>query len=414
MNKKHNKKKIIILIVYILLIGLCTLVAIKGCTTNITYALDATNWEQLNNIPVRCVIEGSINDPDLSNDTWSYISNGNSETGPAQAPTPAFYITDTYDGEQYDAIYIKTRDIQLRRFIYDEVSGDMLDYYSRTIWQDDWIAEQMEPHTIIFENLNNTVMASNAVKYALAGLGGQEQTGANHNAINSIMLGIINDIFSYVSTEQIYYNSYTNAGIQLTSTASLYCIFSSYGLAGYQLKTTSTHATSENSIIYLDQVINYSDILSYDFDISLDITTNMNNNVSYVLTYNDNGTTKTKTSLIANVFATVSSQNEISNSAILGCQYVINYLTSSNYTAGYNHGYSTGYELGNSQGYDNGYNDGYDDGASGEINTTWILSLMNTATSILNIEILPNIRIIYLVGAFIILAFVRFVIGWLR
>lgn len=413
MKKTHNKKKIIIFIVYILLIGLCALVAIKGCTTNITYALDATNWEQLNNVPVRCVIDGSINNADLSNNTWSYISNGNSETGPAQAPTPAFYITDTYDGEQYDAIYIKTRDIQLRRFIYDEVSGDVVDYYSRTIWQDDWINEQIEPHTIIFENLNNTTMASNAVKYSLAGFGGQEQTGANHNAINSIMFGIITSIFELADFEQILSFSYMN-GTWFSTNAILSCVFSTYGITGYQLEITGNNANSASRYISLSQAILFSNIESYDFGLSLNLLTNTIDDIYYDFNYNDNGVNKNEHITIKEVNSGISIYNDIKNSSVRGCERVIEKLKSTSYTEGYTYGYDTGYDLGNTEGYDDGYIDGYDDGASGEINTTWVLSLMNTATSILNIEILPNIRIIYLVGAFIVLAFVRFVIGWLR
>lgn len=66
-----------------------------------------------------------------------------------------------------------------------------------------------------------------------------------------------------------------------------------------------------------------------------------------------------------------------------------NDFSSEHYENGYNNGYNDG--------YNNGYNDGYNTGISGTVTTNWFTSFVNSIFDILNIEIFPNVRLIYLV-----------------
>ena len=56
----------------------------------------------------------------------------------------------------------------------------------------------------------------------------------------------------------------------------------------------------------------------------------------------------------------------------------------------------------------------YNAGTQNSINTNWIWGILDTLTSFCNIEILPNIKLIYLAGVALVLGFVKFIIGWLK
>ena len=58
----------------------------------------------------------------------------------------------------------------------------------------------------------------------------------------------------------------------------------------------------------------------------------------------------------------------------------------------YNDGYNDGYK----DGYNNGYKIGYNAGISNTITPNWFISFIDSIFSIFNIEIFPNVRLIYL------------------
>lgn len=65
---------------------------------------------------------------------------------------------------------------------------------------------------------------------------------------------------------------------------------------------------------------------------------------------------------------------------------------SNDYQLGYDNGWSNGYN----SGYNSGYNDGYNDGLSGTLSPNWFTSFLDSVFEILNIEIFPNVKLIYL------------------
>lgn len=68
----------------------------------------------------------------------------------------------------------------------------------------------------------------------------------------------------------------------------------------------------------------------------------------------------------------------------------------------------------NQQQYDDNYQEGYNDGSQSNINVSWIEGILNSATSVLNLEVLPGIKIIYLAGVFIVIKFVVFILGVIK
>ena len=102
------------------------------------------------------------------------------------------------------------------------------------------------------------------------------------------------------------------------------------------------------------------------------------------------------------------------------------------YSQGYNEGYSLGinegeqavtenpnnYNLYNATQYQEygqqQYNAGENAGASANINTNWLVSLFGVMTDFANIELFPNIKLIYLPGTIIIFSFVRMLFKWFK
>lgn len=77
--------------------------------------------------------------------------------------------------------------------------------------------------------------------------------------------------------------------------------------------------------------------------------------------------------------------------------------------------WENGYETGTEDGYEAGYNAGYDVG-SGENKgiLEYIRTIINIFDDIFNIEILPNIKIWYILGIPLILSIVKFALGWFK
>ncbi len=67
------------------------------------------------------------------------------------------------------------------------------------------------------------------------------------------------------------------------------------------------------------------------------------------------------------------------------------------YNAGYNDGYRAGGGFSSEDRYRQGYTDGYNAGVSGTITTNWFTSFIDSVFSIFNIEIFPNVKLIYLI-----------------
>ena len=406
-NKKHRTKKIIKLIIYIILLGLLAFIGVKSC--NITLkALEptATSWEDLNYKDIICNVNGNLSG-DLDPDEYYYLNNGNNTSGPAQAP--AFQIYDTYNGLAYDEIRIRQTSIYLRGYLYDS-QDNYSDYYDRQIWANDFIGENITPDIIRFENISSDTPSN--------------ISGANvyyPNALNpfSAFLNIINVNFSYTyDNETFITNIYMdNAGGDVIQ---LYLLGGPDAFIGVKVyKYTSWNDSETNSIYYFDDILGYSVI-----DLN-NLENNLNNYIEISTYYNNNSndfdmSINVRYGNIENYITFSFYYEPDGDPAIYTFYEIYNYIQMTEYyknaieNNAYIDGYSDGNTSGREVGYNIGYQEGYEDGASGEINTSWILSLMNTATSILNIEILPNIKLIYLVGAFIILAFVKFVIGWLR
>lgn len=84
------------------------------------------------------------------------------------------------------------------------------------------------------------------------------------------------------------------------------------------------------------------------------------------------------------------------------------------YDEGYDAGYGSGYDTGYNNGKADGYASGFAAGASESLNFDWIRKVFYTVQDVLNIEILPNIKIGYLIGIPLVIAIVSFVVGWFK
>lgn len=81
----------------------------------------------------------------------------------------------------------------------------------------------------------------------------------------------------------------------------------------------------------------------------------------------------------------------------------------------YDNAWENGYEKGTEDGYLQGYEEGFDIG-SGENKGVleYIRTIINIFDDIFNVEILPNIKIWYILGVPLILAIVKFALGWFK
>lgn len=87
-----------------------------------------------------------------------------------------------------------------------------------------------------------------------------------------------------------------------------------------------------------------------------------------------------------------------------------NFINNTN-DASYNQGFENGYN----NGYDIGYNNGYSEGIESNNNIfDFILTAFNIVSSVLSVEILPNIRLWYIVAVPLVFSVVKFIIGWFR
>lgn len=82
--------------------------------------------------------------------------------------------------------------------------------------------------------------------------------------------------------------------------------------------------------------------------------------------------------------------------------------------AGYNAGYSDGLEYNGLTDYNTGYNAGYSAGLNTQSVTSWFVSLLGTMGTILNINLLGNIKIIHLVAIPLIFGAVFLVLKFIK
>lgn len=82
-------------------------------------------------------------------------------------------------------------------------------------------------------------------------------------------------------------------------------------------------------------------------------------------------------------------------------RFITLYVEESQYQIGYQEGYeqgvSDGYNSGYTQGRNDGYQEGYNAGLSDTLAPNWFISFINSVFDILNIEIFPNIKLVYLI-----------------
>lgn len=84
------------------------------------------------------------------------------------------------------------------------------------------------------------------------------------------------------------------------------------------------------------------------------------------------------------------------------------------YDDGHFEGYNEGFSYGEELGYNNGYNDGVIAGSNNFNILNLIRSLFDMLWDALNVEMLPNIKLIYIVSIPLILNVIEFILGWFR
>ena len=77
-------------------------------------------------------------------------------------------------------------------------------------------------------------------------------------------------------------------------------------------------------------------------------------------------------------------------------------------------GYENGFIYGQQIGYNDGYNDGVVSGSNNFNILNLIRSLFDLVWGVLNVEMLPNIKLIYIVSIPLILSVIKFILGWFR
>lgn len=77
-------------------------------------------------------------------------------------------------------------------------------------------------------------------------------------------------------------------------------------------------------------------------------------------------------------------------------------------------GYNSGFAYGEEVGYNSGYNDGVVAGSNDFNILNFIRSLFDLIWGVLDVEMLPNIKLIYIVAIPLVLSIIRFILGWFR
>lgn len=84
------------------------------------------------------------------------------------------------------------------------------------------------------------------------------------------------------------------------------------------------------------------------------------------------------------------------------------------YDSGWDKGYESGYNYGLEIGYNNGYNEGVIVGSNNFNILNLIRSLFDLLWDVLSVEMLPNIKLIYIVAIPLVLSVIKFILGWFR
>jgi len=100
----------------------------------------------------------------------------------------------------------------------------------------------------------------------------------------------------------------------------------------------------------------------------------------------------------------------IPNSFFEGTFSLMYPLINDTYDQGYNAGYDQGYNTGNI----NGYNEGYQAGNKNAYSPSWMESLFASLDKIFQVEIFPNFKLWYLIGAPLMVALIVAVLKFLR
>lgn len=84
------------------------------------------------------------------------------------------------------------------------------------------------------------------------------------------------------------------------------------------------------------------------------------------------------------------------------------------YDAGWDKGYESGFDYGQELGYNNGYNDGVIAGSNNFNILDFIRALFDLIWGVLSVEMLPNIKLVYIVAIPLVLSVIKFILGWFR
>lgn len=105
--------------------------------------------------------------------------------------------------------------------------------------------------------------------------------------------------------------------------------------------------------------------------------------------------------------------------------FMYNMMTNNSYSLAYmlfSDSFETGYETGKTEGYNqgyqtgkiDGYSEGYADGSDGSFSPSWLSALFSSLDTIFQVEIFPNFKLWYLIGAPLMVALVIAVLKFLR
>lgn len=111
-----------------------------------------------------------------------------------------------------------------------------------------------------------------------------------------------------------------------------------------------------------------------------------------------------------NNYYSILCDNTIDFSVVVQRQRVDNYDIG--YHNGYEEGEKSGYQEGEKSGFDNGYKAAVSEGKIGSYN--WLTSTFNTLKNIFELELLPGLKLGYLIGIPFVITLVAFIISWFR
>ena len=221
--------------------------------------------------------------------------------------------------------------------------------------------------------------------------------------------------YSYTITNANFLNVLNSYKRQLKTDLSTYIFIKYFSIAinfedAFLNNTNKTFDTTY-SINYAIETIN-GDLFDFTdlngFVNNYSIPTNIYNSLNY-------GSNYTQSHIVNGGIAF---ENDLFNiyfdSYTAGVGDIENQINSA-YQNGYESGYEDGYEDGDEYGYNVGYEDGERDGYNKKYDFLEIIKgAFDAVSNFFNMEIFPGVKFIYIIGIPIVIAVLRFVIGWFR